>query len=345
MTLDTPAGIASAPRRRWWSALFLFCVLVVGLSWHDANAAWIARKDIPKVLVQLVIYWACWALWPALAGLAAHARRQWRLGRRRKAAVSLALGLACALLAYGRFIEPSLLVVRETALSSSCGVRVALVSDLHLGSFWREHDLRRLVDKLNRLEVDAVLIAGDLTIEPPRDLRQVLAPFADLRHPAFSVTGNHDEEHPGPPLTAALRQALKEVEVSSIEGRHVPLGRCELLGLGDLRSGSAAGDLWKLRGDSSTGIPSRRVVLVHDPDTALHFPADFALLTLAGHTHGGQVDLPWITTRLLRGATRGHFRQGLYELRNGRVFVTQGVGMSKLPFRFRVPPTIDVLSL
>jgi hypothetical protein len=332
-------------RRLWWPALFLFCVLVVGLTWHDARDAWIARKDLPKVVVQLLIYWSCWAVWPALAGLVVRARRLWRSGRRRSAGLALALWTGCVLLAWARFIEPSLLVVRETPLSSTCGVRVALVSDLHLGTFWREHDLQRLVSKLNTLDVDAVLIAGDLTIEPSRNLKQVLAPLAGLRHPAFSVTGNHDEEHPGPPLTAALRQALAEVKIRSIEGQHVPLGQCELLGLGDLRSGSAATDLSQLRSDASAGPPTRRVVLVHDPDTALHFPRNFATLALAGHTHGGQIDLPWLTSHVLDRATRGHFRQGLYKLKNTRVFVTQGVGMSKLPLRFRVPPTIDLLTL
>ncbi|MEY4560900.1 MAG: hypothetical protein RLZZ618_177, partial [Pseudomonadota bacterium] len=256
--------------------------------------------------------------------------------------------IGCALLVWMRFIEPSLLVVREASVSSTCGVRVALISDLHLGIYGRTHDLDRLVDRLNTLDVDAVLIAGDITVEPPRDLVRMLAPLKRLRHRTLSVTGNHDEQHPGAPLTQSLRDALAAVNVRSIEGQRVPLGACDLLGMGDLRSGSAKGDLYQLRTHAAmTGAvdAAHRVVLVHDPDTATFFPKNFAGLVLAGHTHGGQIDLPWLTDRLLHAATRGHFRRGLYTLPMTRVFVTSGVGMSKLPLRFRVWPVIDVLEL
>jgi predicted MPP superfamily phosphohydrolase len=142
-----------------------------------------------------------------------------------------------------------------------------------------------------------------------------------------------------------LVRALRALKVKPMEGQRTPLGRCELVGIGNLSSGSTHNTLQVLGRNPSSVPGSQRVALTHDPDSAAQLPAGFAAWVLAGHTHGGQMDIPMLTERVLRMATSGHFRQGIYVLPNTRLFVTQGVGMSNLPFRFRVPPTIDVLEL
>jgi predicted MPP superfamily phosphohydrolase len=214
-----------------------------------------------------------------------------------------------------------------------------------LGLFVREADLQRLVDRLNGLQVDAVLVAGDWTYEPSHDLRTAFTPLAGLRHRTLSVLGNHDEQKPGPPLKAELLAALAAAKVESIDGRRVPLGRCELEGLGDLNARSAQHQLKALKALPSDVAGDHRVVLTHNPDTSFLLPPGHAAWMLSGHTHGGQIDLPFLTARLLAHATEGGFVQGIYDMKNVRVFVTSGVGIDKLPLRFRVPPTIDVLGL
>jgi predicted MPP superfamily phosphohydrolase len=357
------AGLARSPqeppqernkgrrRPRWMAfagALVAIALLLAlrGIVDTEFEAAWIADRDRRAVQFQLWVYWGCWLLWPLLAWAAWRVQRTWRKAARRDLPwASAALLVFCACGVWARFIEPSLLLVHETRLSSTCGLRVALVSDLHLGTFGRTHDLDRLVDRLNTLEVDAVLVAGDWTVEPAHDLARILAPLSRLRHRTLSVTGNHDEEAPGPPLTEDLRRALASLGVVNMEARRLPLGRCELVGLGDLSSGATTEHLASLARQPSEVPGERRVVLTHDPDTALELPAGFAAWVLAGHTHGGQVRLPFRTARVLHRMTRGHFTQGLHELPNTRVFVTSGTGTSNLPFRFGVPPVIDVLVL
>jgi predicted MPP superfamily phosphohydrolase len=314
------------------------------LVWQDFREAWFVGSE-RRILIKLSIYWGLWLLWPAMIGLAWLAWQQW-LGRRRFRSVLAAAALGvCVCLTWGRFIEPHLLQVHETTLGSTCGVRVALISDLHLGLYTRQDVLERLVDRLNTLNVDAVLVAGDWTYEPSHDLQTAFAPLAKLRHPVLSVLGNHDEQHPGPPLKTDLLAALAAAKVQSIDGMRVPLGRCELEGLGDLTARSAPRHLQALESQPSAADASHRIVLTHNPDTVFLLPPGHATWLLAGHTHGGQIDLPLLTRRLLARVTEGGFRQGVYTMKNANVFVTSGIGIDKFPFRFRVPPTIDVLTL
>jgi predicted MPP superfamily phosphohydrolase len=343
MKLGVP--ITRAGSRGWRAVLGVAIVVLFGaLVARDFQGAWYEEGDRHRVIGKLAIYWFSWLLWPALLLLA---RETWRTARRRKPAATVAgvFALAlCTCFTWARFIEPNWLQVRETTLGTSCGMRVALISDLHVGLFVREPDLQRLVDRLNTLQVDAVLVAGDWTFEPGHDLRSTFAPLAGLRHRTLSVLGNHDEQRPGPPLRDDLQQALAAAHVEPIDGRRVPLGRCELQGLGDRSAGSAERDLAASRRQPWTVDRAHRVMLTHNPDTVFDLEPDEAALLLAGHTHGGQIDIPVFTKHLLAHATDGGFRQGLYELKNARVFVTPGVGIDKLPVRFRVPPTIDVLS-
>ncbi|KQU81051.1 MULTISPECIES: metallophosphoesterase [unclassified Rhizobacter] len=337
--------IARAGSRGWRVLSGVAIVVLFGaLVAHDFQGAWYEEGDRHRVIAKLAIYWFSWLLWPALLLLA---RETWRTARRRKPAATVAGIVAvalCGCFTWARFIEPNALQVRETTLGTACGVRVALISDLHVGLFVREPDLQRLVDRLNTLQVDAVLVAGDWTFEPDHDLRSTFAPLAGLRHRTLSVLGNHDEQRPGPPLRDALQQALAAAHVEPIDGRRVPLGRCELQGLGDRSAGSAERDLAGSRREPWRVDRAHRVMLTHNPDTVFDLEPDEAALLLAGHTHGGQIDIPVFTAHLLAHATDGGFRQGLYELKNARVYVTPGVGIDKLPIRFRVPPTIDVLS-
>jgi predicted MPP superfamily phosphohydrolase len=270
---------------------------------------------------------------------------QLRRGRPLRAVFTLALAVLAGALLWSRFVEPQQLRVIETSIGTTCGARVALVSDLHVGLYVREEQLERLVRHLNALDVDAVLVAGDWTYEPPRELRAAFAPLGLVNAPIYGVLGNHEEQLPGAPLKEPLMRALESLNVHWIEGKRVPLGRCELAGLGDLEAGGAVRDLVLLAKTPWHRPPAARLLLAHEPDTLYDLEPRGAALLLAGHTHGGQIDLPWLTDALLRAISRGGFKRGLYAEERVPVFVTSGIGMARLPLRFRMPPTIDVLAL
>lgn len=328
-----------------WRAWAIGLAVAVGWAFVEARDAWSPPGGQHRALVKLSIHWGLWLAWPAALWLLVACYGALRRGRAGRALAAL-VGLACVgAVLWARFVEPQQLRVVETTVGSACGARVALISDLHVGLYVREDDVQRLVRRLNALDVDAVLVAGDWTYEPPHELRAAFLPFALLRHPVYAVLGNHDEGLPGADLKAPLMQALRGLRVQWIEGRRVPLGRCELAGLGDLEAGAADRDLAALAASRWSRPPAQRVLLTHESDTLYRVAPHSAALLLAGHTHGGQIDLPWLTDELLRRISRSGYKRGLYAAAALRVFVTSGTGMTKLPMRFRMPPTIDVLVL
>lgn len=339
---DSVQGVRNLNDWRLWAGGL---VTAIALGVIEAQSAWSPPLGKGMTVLKLAIYWAAWLLWPLVLlnvlRLIGHLARA-HLWRALRALLVLAV---CGALLWARFVEPNQLRVHERSLGTACGVRVALVSDVHVGIFTRSSQLERLVARLNALDVDAVLIAGDWTYEPSHNLRAEFAPLAALRHRGYGVLGNHDDERPGPPLARPLQEALKSLNVQLIEGQRVVLGRCELVGLSDLQPESVELDLAALAKSPSRVPGALRVALTHNPDAASLLPQGFAAITLAGHTHGGQIDLPVATDWLLRHLTVGGFRQGVYELPTGRLFVTSGVGTDHLPLRFRVPPVIDVLTL
>ncbi len=327
---------------RLWGALI---VTAIGIAAVESNQHWSPPGGQGRAVVKLSIYWLSWLAWPAALLYTLHLIGHLARGRLLRALGSLIAVGACAFVIWARFVEPNELRVVESSVSNGCGVRVALVADLHSGLYVREHQLERLVQTLNTQDVDAVLVAGDWTYEPLADLRTALAPLRALRHKTYAVLGNHDEASPGPDLRGPLLKQLAEMRVEVIEGKRVPLGRCELIGLGDLMSGGMQRDLDLLGKVRPTQRPANRVVLTHDPDAQLRLPAGFAATLLGGHTHGGQIELPWLTDLVLARMSRSGFQRGLYDRPNLRVFVTSGIGMVALPLRFRMPPTIDILAL
>ncbi len=253
---------------------------------------------------------------------------------------SLALLLATSA-TYARFIEPQQIVVRQTAMDIGAPLRVALISDMHIGLFHGRERVQQIVDVLNSLDVNVVLVAGDWTYEPREPLSELLAPLAQLRHRILSVPGNHDEEIPGPPLAAELRAALVEHHVEPIEGRVVNVKGINFVGLGDrwAHKDMIASMLAELVGQGPF------VALAHNPDSIDRLQLTPIRTLLAGHTHGGQINLPFATARVLKNATQHGFKRGLYPLGEHQVFVTSGLGVVGLPLRLFQPPVIDVLTM
>ena len=284
-----------------------------------------------------------------LATLRAFLRRPW-VERAVLASSVVALGLAVDAV----WIEPARLVVNRRELSvprwpaALSGLRVALLSDLHVGSpHWDLARLHELVQRTNAEQPDLILLAGDylindvwfgryVPIEPiASELAQLHAPLG-----VFAVLGNHDWWNDGPKTRAALEAhgvRVLDDEALRIDARGSSF--C-LLGLRDeyYRQRSPAQELDL----ALPGLPL--VVLVHEPDVFAELDQR-ALLTLAGHTHGGQVDLPLLGRRVVPSRFGSRYAAGEVDEGGRKLFVTTGVGTSIWPVRFRVPPEIALLTL
>ncbi len=255
--------------------------------------------------------------------------------------------LSCVLI-YARFIEPQHVMVQTLQYQLNPEhnlqrpVKLALIADLHIGLFsGHERQLKIIVDKINQQNPDLVVVAGDWTYEPENTLADELAILQNINAPVYSVNGNHDEQYPGPPILNLLRHALKVNHVIDIEGQIVEFDEFRLLGVGDLWAGKT--DMRYM-----PDLPQDKpwVILSHNPDTVDMVPQlSTRPLMLSGHTHGGQVELPWLTNYIMKKVSILGHKKGLYQHENADVFVTVGTGMVGVPFRFRVPPTIDIIEL
>jgi predicted MPP superfamily phosphohydrolase len=334
---------------RWaWRLFVLALLLALAITAWDHAGRWHTPRLELRNFAMLWLYWApMLAGLPLLIGLLTRWRlnRGWRRWRFVVYAALVLLGL------WSSLIEPRALRLRHTTISGvpigAEPLRLAVIADIHWGLFFRDHQLDALVDRLNALDVDAVLVAGDWTHEPTLDLRRGLAPLARIRHPVWGVLGNHDVQAPGPDLTQPLREALAQHGVRLIEGQVVPWKGWELVGLDDQWGGRPQAQiraLWPAQGRSSA---APRLVIVHQPVTLERFPDAAAFLSVAGHTHGGQIWIPGLTPWVLRNNTQSKqdWWNGLYDTPGGRLLVTPGVGMIGLPARLAVPPTIDRVDL
>ncbi|QIO05116.1 metallophosphoesterase [Acinetobacter shaoyimingii] len=261
---------------------------------------------------------------------------------------SVFIFLLCCVLIYARFIEPQLVKINRITYKLSSDqafkqpVKIALIADLHVGLFsGDERQLRTIVDKINAEKPDAVVVAGDWTYEPENKLAEELAVLKEIQAPVYSVNGNHDEQYPGPPIQALLKHALEVNDVMDIEGKIVEFDEFRLIGVGDLWAGKA--DMRYM-----PDLPQDKpwLILSHNPDTVDMVPElPTHPLMLSGHTHGGQVELPWLTNYVMKKVSILGHKRGLYVHENANVFVSVGTGMVGVPFRFRVPPMIDIIEL
>jgi predicted MPP superfamily phosphohydrolase len=263
-----------------------------------------------------------------------------------------ALGLVLAVDAV--WIEPARLVVNRQELRvprwprALSGLRVALISDLHVGSpHWDLARLRELVQRTNAEQPDLILLAGDYEINgvwfgSKVAIEPIAAELGKLRAPlgVVSVLGNHDWWND--PLRTKRALQANGVRVLDDEAQRIDARGSSfcLLGLRDeyFRAHSATQELDL----ALPGLPL--IVLVHEPDVFAELDQR-ALLTLAGHTHGGQVDLPLLGRAIVPSRFGARYAAGAV-IENGRMlFVTTGVGTSIIPVRFRVPPEIALLTL
>lgn len=324
-------------RGAWLVGIIVFCFVWPALDYPHFD---IEPQERAKAFLQLVLLFGSWLLWPLLLQSVVKAIKRWRERRYWRASGAIMLALACVLLCYARFVEPGELVVRRTLIPAPIDLNIALVSDVHIGIYTRPAKLAQMVRKLNALHVDLVLFAGDLTYDPPKNLAAALAPLRGLDKPMYAVLGNHDVELPGPPLARKIRAALAGAPVHFIEHRVLDFPTFRLAGLYDW---------WSGRDDTAflKSLPHDKplLVLMHQPHSLQALRGVDFTLALAGHTHGGQVYLPWLTDWMFLQTRGERYVDGYYDTPIGQLFVTPGVGVTGVPLRFDCPPTIDVLEL
>jgi predicted MPP superfamily phosphohydrolase len=305
------------------------------------------------------VAWTGAVLGPLLAGLL------WsRLGARaRRSRVLPTPAWRCSrpstgLCVWAVLIEPRTLTVRrltvESAAWSGAPLRIAAISDTHVGAHVTPERVRRTMLRLNRERPDLVVFLGDyagghepavLRAQPDRSaVLRGAAALGTARAPLgrIAVLGNHDWWYDGPALERELeRSGVRVLENAAVRVER-PGGAFWVAGLADLESRRAQPSAAAALAAVPTGAPV--ILLTHWPDPWPQAPPRVAL-TLAGHTHCGQVNLPVLGRLVHASRAARHWGCGLYEEAGRKLFVTSGLGVSILPVRFRAPPEIALITL
>jgi predicted MPP superfamily phosphohydrolase len=261
--------------------------------------------------------------------------------------------IGLVLLIWAFWFEPSRLVVQQEQISLPVNLRgplrIAILADLHIGSpFNGVSNLHTIVDRTNGTKPDLICILGDLVIQGVRGgtfvaPEEIATELRHLRAPSgvVAVLGNHDGwfDHD------RVERALTQNSVRVVEDTAVKL---------DTRVGpiwiAGISDLWMGRHDINAALAATKddgapiVLMTHNPDVFPDVPARVSL-TLAGHTHGGQVQLPFLGRPIVPSQFGERYAAGFVTEGGRHLYIATGIGTSILPVRFRVPPSIVVLTI
>ncbi len=272
-------------------------------------------------------------------------------------------------------IEPYRLDIREVNAAIPNlpeaweGQKIGQVSDFQVG-MWMDNvsTARRSIEMLVEQQPTVVLISGDFIYHAlPRPqvelnkVAEIVQPLADARIPAYAVLGNHDYGHkpPQPELGLQVKEQLEAVGLTVLENEAIKLpppavgatqpASAEALYLVGIGSYVAQND----RVDAALSqVPSdrARIVMMHNPQSFKSFPQGTAPLAVAGHTHGGQIRMPFLPHWSWISLIQKHEVHGDgwikdYGSPGNQLYVNRGIGFSDVPLRINCPPEVTLFTL
>ncbi len=274
------------------------------------------------------------------------------------ATAATAAALAGALMAYTHLVEPIWLSVREIPVNVSAAkgdtLRVVHISDLHWGNFVSHDYLKRSFREVARQAPDLILITGDfinkkLEVEAEKaDYEEALRGLA-LAAPTYASPGNHDggpwaHRIGGYATTDTVRRVLESAGIRWLENTYeclaVKAARVCVGALGDPWAQTVKPGLFA--GEYNAEAADLKVMMMHNPDSREVVRNDDWDLLLAGHTHGGQVNIPFLGAPWVRVHDKTMI-SGLYEYAGRPVHVNPGVGHAQRRARFNRRPEVSVL--
>ena len=239
------------------------------------------------------------------------------------------------------------------------GVRIVQLSDIHMDEYTEPSFLRRVVQQIDHLQPEAVLLTGDFVSEGPgsEDFAigaawQCANILSQLKcRQLYAVLGNHDVSIG----SEAVIESLTANRVTVLNNACLPIdrignrtgGRIWLAGVDDPVNGEP--DPERAIPASIRHLPGEPVLLMcHAPDYAddlLSTPAGKAVaLMLSGHTHGGQIRLPFMGPLTLPSLGKKYV-EGWFRLGEMQLYVNRGIGTVGVPFRLDCPPEITLITL
>ena len=250
---------------------------------------------------------------------------------------------------YALRIEPKWLTTEHVKIfiknlpSDLEGLKIVQLSDLHYYPNTPLSLIQKAVKQANHLKPDIIVLTGDYIDKKAEPILKLVPILAKLKaqYGVFAILGNHD-------YPKIVKTALSEAATISLlinQGINLTIGQTHLY-LAGLTPGSS-GNLSLALENHPPNVPI--FLLAHEPDLADNYAKDSRItLQLSGHTHGGQVRIPFIGAPVLPYS--GHkYDHGLYKIKQMWLYTTRGIGVIGPPFgppvRFNCPPEITKITL
>jgi hypothetical protein len=254
---------------------------------------------------------------------------------RRRFLLSLSLATPGAVIAEARLIEPSWFKVRQLQLSDGKPKhRFVHFTDLHHKGD-RDYALS-VVKKINHLSPDFVCFTGDI-IEESKHLPEALEILSGIKSPLYGVPGNHDYWSRAPFDEIAKCFAATGGGWLIDEHREVAGGKISLIG-----ASCRTANIIPTPPTSQTDV--KNILMMHYPAWVKLLGARKFDLMLAGHSHGGQVRIPFYGPIMVPFGV-GEYDLGLFQTKSGPLYVGAGLGWFPVPIRFNCRPEIAVIEI
>lgn len=255
------------------------------------------------------------------------------------------------IIGYARFIEPNLLTVRTVDVNTNMSIKpckIVFFTDTHFGKYYDEHHVEKIVRKINEANADFVIFGGDLIDNYARDRENIDLDYLKnelgkikANTGKFAVWGNHDYGGGAVRIYEDLIVS-SGFEILKNESRILEEYGLKLVGYDDYLMGYTDPSLYK----TDSGL--FQVIAAHEPIVSQFIENETENFLLSGHTHGGQVSLPFLTAKFLPEGS-GQFVKGFYTKKeldttaSVQMYTSSGIGMTRYPFRFlNIPEIVEV---
>lgn len=252
---------------------------------------------------------------------------------------------------YSRYIEPERLTVKEITAETDMDIEkcsIVFFTDTHFGELYDEKHIERMVEMINGRDADIVIFGGDLLDNYARDKEKLDMEYLqeelsgiEAKDGKYAVFGNHDY---GGGAIRIYKEFMTNCGFHVLDDETVFSEKfnMEIIGFDDYLAGQTETDSYHIQSDNF------HLIVTHEPAVSKFIEGSGESFILSGHTHGGQVSVPYFTKKLLPEGS-GQFIKGFYGTQDidadaaVQMYVSSGIGLTRYPFRlFNIPEIVEV---
>lgn len=268
----------------------------------------------------------------------------------------LIISLISSVIAYGTFVSVSSISIVNQKISSTKinddmnDLKIAFISDIHYNHFMNKERLTKMIERINAFKPDILLFGGDLFDDPTlypidenvtKELAECLSQL-QADYGKFAVLGETDHHESVLPIVEDL---LFQADFELLKNQNIQLTKegsstIYLIGIDSLVGGNPDVEMSLQEVDTNAFT----IVLTHAPDLISQLPSNGIDLVLAGHSHGGQIALPFIgALNKKEGALS--YSKGEYWINQTQLIVSNGMGTTDTDIRIFADPQCHILRL